>query len=86
MTMPLGLKNAGATYQRCMQACLKEQIGRNVEVYVDDIVIKSTKADSLLDDLRETLANLDRYNIKLNPKKCSFGVPTSQLLGGLPYL
>jgi hypothetical protein len=75
-TMPFGLKNVGATYQRCIQACLKEQIGRNVEVYVDDIVIKSAKADSLLDDLRETFANLDRYSIILNPKKCSFGVPT----------
>jgi hypothetical protein len=83
MTMPFGIKNAGATYQRCMQACLKEQIGRNIEVYVDDIVIKSTKVDSLLDDLRETFANLDRYSIKLNPKKCSFGVPTGQLLGYL---
>jgi hypothetical protein len=83
MTMPFGLKNAGATYQRCMQACLKEQIGRNSEVYVDDIVIKTAKADSLLDDLRKTFTNLDRYNIKLNPKKCSFGVPTGQLLGYL---
>jgi hypothetical protein len=82
-TMPFGLKNAGATYQRCMQVCPKEQIGCNVEVYVDDIVIKSAKANSLLDDLRETFANLDRYNIKLNPKKCSFGVPTGQLLGYL---
>jgi hypothetical protein len=51
MTMPFGLKNAGATYQRCMQVCLKEQIGHNIEVYVDDIIIKSAKADSLLDDL-----------------------------------
>jgi hypothetical protein len=66
-----------------MQACLKEQIGRNIEVYVDDIVIKTAKADSLLDNLRETFANLDRYSIKLNPKKCSFGVPTGQLLGYL---
>jgi hypothetical protein len=66
-----------------MQACLKEQIGRNVEVYVDDIVIKSVKEDSLLDDLRETFANLDRYSIKLNPKKCSIRVPTGQLLGYL---
>jgi hypothetical protein len=63
--------------------CLKEQIGRNIEVYVDDIVIKSTKADSLLDDLRETFANIDRYSIKVNPKKCSFEVPTGQLLGYL---
>jgi hypothetical protein len=83
MTMPFGLKNAGATYQRCMQACLKQQIGRNIEVYVDDIVIKTMKADSLLDDLRETFANLYRYSIKLNPKKCSIGVPTGQLLGYL---
>jgi hypothetical protein len=57
--MPFGLKNTGATYQRCMQACLKQQIGRNAEVYIDDIVIKSAKADSLLDDLWETFANLD---------------------------
>jgi hypothetical protein len=83
MTMPFGLKNAGATYQWCMQACLKEQIGRNVEVYINDIVIKSMKADSLLNDLWETFTNLDRYSIKLNPKKCSFGVPTGQLLGYL---
>jgi hypothetical protein len=83
MTMPFGLKNARATYQRCMQACLKEQIGRNIEVYVEDIVIKTAKEDSLLDDLRETFANLDCYSIKLNPKKCSFGVPTGQLLGYL---
>jgi hypothetical protein len=62
------------------QACLKEQIGRNIEVYVDGIIIKSSKADSLLADLQETFANLDCYNIKLNLKKCSFGVPTGQLL------
>src|SRR3954465_888617 len=48
-TMPFGLKNAGATYQRCMQACLKDQIGRNVQVYVDDIVIKTREAKMLID-------------------------------------
>ena len=47
-TMPFGLKNAGATYQRCMQACLKDQIGRNVQVYVDNIVIKTREAKMLL--------------------------------------
>jgi hypothetical protein len=83
MTMPFMLKNARATYQRCMQACLKEQIGRNIKVYIDDIVIKTAKADNLLDDLWETFANLDCYSIKLNPKKCSFGVPIGQLLGYL---
>jgi hypothetical protein len=82
-TMPFGLKNAGATYQRCMQACLKEQIGCNVEVDVDNIIIKFAKADSLLDDLHKIFTNLDRYSIKLNPKKCFFGVPIAQLLGYL---
>jgi len=80
-TMPFGLKNAGATYQQMMHACLKEQIGRNVQVYIDDIVIKTYKADTLLDDLRETFAALNKYRIKLNPKKCAFGVPAGKLLG-----
>src|SRR3954471_18625404 len=80
-TMPFGMKNACATYQRCMQACLKDQIGRNVQVYVDDIVIKTREARTLIDDLRETFDNLDRYKIKINPEKCAFGVPSGQLLG-----
>src|SRR3954465_1902482 len=80
-TMPFRLKNGGATYQRMMQACLREQIGRNVQVYVDDIVIKTYKADTLLDGLRETFAALNQYRIKLNPKKCAFGVPAGKLLG-----
>ena len=82
-TMPFGLKNAGATYQRMMQKCLKEQIGRNVQVYVDDIVIMTRQEDTLLQDLRETFANLNEYKIKLNPDKCAFGVPAGQLLGYL---
>ncbi|KAK1680856.1 hypothetical protein QYE76_041704 [Lolium multiflorum] len=59
--MTFGLKNAGATYQRCMQACLGEQIGRNIEVYIDDIVVKTKYAATLIDDLRETFDNLDKY-------------------------
>src|SRR3954469_4988426 len=78
--MPFGLKNAGATYQRMMQECLRDQIGRNVQVYVDDIVIKSYIASTLLDDLCETFAALNKYRIKLNPKKCVFGVPARKLL------
>ena len=81
--MSFGLKNAGATYQRMMQNCLKEQIGKNVQVYVDDIVIKSKKAETLLDDLKEPNAALDAYQIKLNPLKCAFGVPQRELLGYL---
>ena len=82
-TMPFGLKNAGATYQRMMQNCLAEQIGKNVQVYVDDIVVKTQNEDTLIKDLQETFNNLNRYNIKLNPKKCTFGVPAGQLLGYL---
>src|SRR3954469_11902679 len=61
--------NAGATYQRMMQACLRDQIGRNVQVYVDDIVTKTYSASTLLDDLRETFAALNKYIIKLNPRR-----------------
>ena len=66
-TMPFGLKNAGATYQRGMQRCLDSQIGRNVEAYVDDVVVKSRKAEDLLSDLAETFANLRNFSMKLNP-------------------
>src|SRR3954465_9818888 len=79
--MPFGLKNVGATYQRMMQACLRDQIGRNVQVYVDDNVIKTYSANTLLDDLRETFAALKRYRIKLNRKKCVLGIPAGKLLG-----
>jgi hypothetical protein len=81
--MPFGLKNAGATYQGVMQNCLGSQIDRNIQVYIDDVVITTRKEESLIDDLKETFDNLDRYKIKLNPTKCSFGVPAGQLLGVL---
>ena len=64
-----------------MQACLKEKIGRNVQVYIDDIIVKTYKSDTLLDDLRETFRALNRYKIKLNPNKCVFGIPAGKLLG-----
>ena len=83
LTMAFGLRNAGATYQHCMQKCLHEQIGKNVQVYIDDIVIKMKERRSLIDDLRETFANLRRFRIKLNPAKCTFGVPAGKLLGFL---
>src|SRR3954466_7293204 len=84
-TMPFGLKNAGATYQRMMQACLKDQIGRNVQVYMDDIVLKTYDANTLLDDLRETFAALNKYRMKLNPKKCAFGMPDGKLIGYMVF-
>ena len=81
--MAFGLRNAGATYQRCMQKCLHDQIGKNVQVYVDNIVIKTKESRTLLDDLRETFANLRRFRIKLNPAKCTFGIPAGKFLGFL---
>jgi hypothetical protein len=81
--MPFGLKNAGATYQRMVQNCLGRQIGQNIQVYIDDVVITTRKEKSLTDDLKETFDNLDRYKLKLNPTKCSFGVSAGQLLGFL---
>ena len=80
-TMPFGLKNAGATYQRMIQTCLETQIGKTVEAYVDDVVIKTRHVESLIDDLRLTFDNLRTYDIKLNPEKCVFGVPVGKLLG-----
>jgi hypothetical protein len=81
--MPFGLKNAGATYQRMMQNCLGSQIGRNIQVYIDDVVITTREEKSLISDLAETFDNLSRYKLKLNPTKCSFGVSAGQLLGFL---
>ena len=52
-------------------------------MYVDDVVIKTKKCDTLLDDLRDTFANLRRFRLKLNPAKCTFGVPAGKLLGFL---
>jgi hypothetical protein len=78
--MPFGLKNAGATYQRMMQNCLGSQIGRNIQVYIDDVVITTREEESLISDLAETFDNLCRYKLKINLKKCSFGVSAGQLL------
>ena len=61
--------------------CLDQQIGRNIEAYIDDVVIKSKSADNLIADLEEMFANLKRYRWKLNSSKCIFGVPSDILLG-----
>ena len=81
--MTFGLKNVGATYQRCIQKCFEKQIGRNVHAYVDDVVIKSEKDGSLVGDLKEAFTNLRKYQMKLNPTKCVFGVPAGMLLGNI---
>jgi hypothetical protein len=79
--MTFDLKNAGATYQKAIQKCLGSQTGKNVEAYVDDIVVKTTIEDNLIADLAETFANLRVYRWKLNPEKCVLGAPSGKLLG-----
>ena len=91
--MPFGLKNADATYQRCMQRCFADQINPpdqpdqverpkpTIAIYVDDVVVKTAQASDLIANLAVTFANLRRFNIKLNPKKCVFGVSKGKLLG-----
>jgi hypothetical protein len=81
ITMPFGLRNAGAKYQRCMNHVFGEHIGRTVEAYVDDIVVKTRKASDLLFDLETTFKCLRAKGVKLNPEKCVFGVPRGMLLG-----
>jgi hypothetical protein len=80
-TMSFGLKNAGATYQRAIQAYFQRQLNKNVEAYVDDVVVKTRNSDMLIADLEETFASLREYRWKLNPNKCVFGVPSGKLLG-----
>ena len=79
--MPFGLKNAGATYQRLMNKMFAQQIGRNVQVYVDDILVKSRREEDHLADLKETFDTLRSFNMKLNPGKCAFGVTAGKFLG-----
>ncbi|GJU72935.1 reverse transcriptase domain-containing protein [Tanacetum coccineum] len=71
--MPFGLKDARATYQRLVDKAFKKQIGRNLEVYVDDLVIKSHTEQEILRDIEETFRTLRKINMKLNTKKCTFG-------------
>jgi hypothetical protein len=81
VTMPFGLRNAGATYQRCMQHVFRDYIGRTVEAYVDDIVIKTRKEDDLVNDLEVAFDSLRANRVKLNPENCVFRVPRGMLLG-----
>ena len=79
--MPFGLKNAEATYQRLMNKMFAHQIGRNVQVYVDDMLMKSLREYDHLSDLQETFDTLRAYNMKLNLNKCVFGVTAGKFLG-----
>ncbi|GJT90443.1 reverse transcriptase domain-containing protein [Tanacetum coccineum] len=80
-TRRFGLKNAGTTYQRLVDTAFQSHIGRNLKAYVDDMVIKINDEKVLIEDIPETFDNLRRINMKLNPKKCSFGVKEGKFLG-----
>ncbi|XP_050207935.1 uncharacterized protein LOC126657310 [Mercurialis annua] len=79
--MPFGLKNAGATYQRLVNSIFRDQIGKHMEVYVDDMIIKSIRAEDHPTDVKIVLETLKRYQLKLNPEKCVFEVPAGKFLG-----
>ena len=79
--IPFGLKNAGATYQRLVNKIFSQQIGRNMEVYVDDMLVKSKEELTHLDDLKEMFATLKKHQMRLNPSKCVFGVVSGKFLG-----
>ncbi|GJR86179.1 reverse transcriptase domain-containing protein [Tanacetum coccineum] len=78
--MPFRLKNAGATYQRSVDTIFEGQMGRNLEAYVDDMVIKSKTKPEMIKGVKETLLTLKKVNMNLNPKKCSFGMEEGKFL------
>ncbi|GJU51614.1 reverse transcriptase domain-containing protein [Tanacetum coccineum] len=79
--MPFGLKNVGATYQRLVDKTFDKQVGQNLDVYVDDLVIKSHTETELLRDIEEMFRTLKKINMKLNPKKCTFGAGEGMFMG-----
>jgi len=81
--MPFGLKNVGATYQRMMKRMFRDKIGRTVEVYIDDMVVKSKWDVQRIDDLKEVFEVLRRHKLRLNVDKCAFGVGAGKFLGYL---
>ncbi|KAL0446207.1 UNVERIFIED_CONTAM: hypothetical protein Slati_1748600 [Sesamum latifolium] len=78
--MAFGLKNAGATYQKAMRRIFDDMLYKNIECYVDDLVVKSTKREDHLRDLRKVFECLRRYQLKMNPSKCAFGVTFEKFL------
>ena len=79
--MPFGLKNIGATYQRMMTRMFELQLGKNIEIYIDDMVVKSKVESDHVNDLENIFDILRRYKLRLNASKCSFGVGSRKFLG-----
>jgi hypothetical protein len=85
MVMPFGLKNVGATYQKAMNSIFHDMIGKYMEVYIDDIVVKSQNFDEHLKNLEKTFIRMRKYQLKMNPLKFAFGVTTGNFLGFLVH-
>nr|CAE02228.2 OSJNBb0015C06.6 [Oryza sativa Japonica Group] len=85
VVMTFGLKSAGATYQRAMNYIYHDLIGWLVEVYIDDVVVKSMKIEDHIADLMKVFERIRKYGLKMNPTKCAFGVSVGQFLGFLVH-
>jgi hypothetical protein len=85
VVMTFGLKNAGSTYQRAMNHIFHDLIGNLVEIYIDDVVVKSASVEGHLDDLRQVLERTRKFRLRMNPKKWTFGVSAGQFLGFLVH-
>ena len=79
--MPFGLKNAGSSYQRMMTRMFGSQLGKNIEIYIDNMVVKSKVVSEHLGDLGNIFEILRKYKLRLNASKCSFGVGSGKFLG-----
>ena len=79
--MAFGLKNVGATYQRLVNKMFQKYIGMSMEVSIDDMLVKSVKAELHIAHLAESFQILKNYNMKLNPTNCAFGVSVGRFLG-----
>ncbi|CAL2256435.1 unnamed protein product [Prunus armeniaca] len=83
--MPFALRNAGATYQRAMNSVFHDMIGHSLEVYIDDVVIKSPEEGNHISNLRKAFLRMRQHKLKMNPKKCVFGVQAGNFLGFLVH-
>ena len=83
--MPFGLKNVGVTYQRVMNAIFHDMLGHHIEVYIDDIVVKSKRVSKHVDHVRKIFERMRHRRLNFNPLKCAFGVHVENFLGFLVH-
>jgi hypothetical protein len=81
VVMTFGMKNAGATYQRAMNLIFHDLLSVLMEVYIDDIVVKSVGFNEHMADMKLSLERMKKYGLRMNPLKCAFGVTSGRFLG-----